>query len=166
MIISQSPEEIQAAIVLQSKCELIRVALRECHASAEGTEETMKAPFSLHISHNSTAHVVVDGILRIGVRFQIQGLDSSEPPSQLFGIGCVFDLDYEIKDTSFQPSEASIVAFKDGNAVFNCWPYTREFVQTMALRMSINPPVLPFLRIFPKHTQLNEAATSKATEPK
>jgi hypothetical protein len=166
MTISQSPEEIQAAILLQSKCELIRVALRECHASAEGTEDTMKAPFGLHISHNSTAHPIVDAILRIGVRFQIQGLDSSEPPSQLFGIECVFDLDYQIQDRSFQPSEASLVAFKDGNAVFNCWPYTRELVQSMALRMSINPPVLPFLRIFPKRIQPDEAATPKPVEPK
>jgi hypothetical protein len=65
-------------------------------------------------------------------------------------VECAFDLDYELADKSFQPSPESVTAFKDGNAVFNCWPYTREFVHNMAARMGLELPPLPLLRIVPK----------------
>jgi hypothetical protein len=148
MIISQTPEEIRAALALQAKCELRRVALRQCNASAEKTQEA-KGPFSLRVSHNSTSNTIVDGVLRIEVRFQIECYDSSEPPSIVFDVNCSFVLDYGIEE-SFQPSAESIAAFKDGNAVFNCWSYMREFFQNIASRMELSPPPLPLLRIISK----------------
>src|ERR1035437_9701246 len=149
MIISQKPEEIREALALQSKCELKRVALRQCHASAEGAEEA-NGPFSLRVSHNSTANAIKDGILRVEVRFQIASYDAAEPPAMVFEVHCSFTLDYELEDPSFQPSAESIAAFKDGNAVFNCWSYTREFFQSIASRMELTPPPLPLLRIIPQ----------------
>jgi len=153
MIISQDPEEISNALSLQLHCELKRIALRHCHASIEGSEETGKPPFSLRFSHNSTANAITEGLLRIEVRFNIQSYDGSEPPVLLFGVECSFDADYEIEEKSFQPSEESIAAFKDGNAVFNCWPYARELVQNITSRMELHPPPIPLLRFIAKHPQ-------------
>lgn len=150
MIISQTQDEIRAGWALQAKCELKRVALRQCRVSLEGAEEALKGPFSLKLSHISAASPIRSGVLRIEVRFQFQSYDKSEPPSSLFSIECAYDLDYEIQDKSFQPLSESIAAFKDGNAIFNCWPYAREFVQNMVTRMELHPPPLPFLRILPK----------------
>jgi hypothetical protein len=81
----------------------------------------------------------------------------------LFGVECAFDIDYEIEDKSYIPSPESIAAFKDGNAIFNCWPYAREFVQNITIRMAVHPPPLPFLRIVPKRKPKAEvpAATEK-----
>jgi len=150
MIIAQEPEAIRHAQSLQAKCELRRVTLRQCHASLEGLQSAMTAPFSLRLSHNTQASSILDGILRIEVRFQIQSFDKSDPPSLLFNVDCAFDLDYEIEDKTYQPSPEAIAAFKDGNAVFNCWPYTREFVQSITTRMGVHPPPIPLLRIIPK----------------
>jgi hypothetical protein len=150
MIISQSQEEIQAAVALQSKCELKRISLRQCHASLEGTPADLAGPFSLRISHNSTANAILEGVLRIEGRFQVQGYDSSESPALLFSIECAFDLDYELQDKSFEPMAQSVAAFKDGNAIFNCWPYARELVDNLTSRMDLRVPALPFLRIVPK----------------
>lgn len=164
MIISQSQEEIKAAVTLQSKCELKRVGLRQCHASLEGTEAELTGPFSLRVSHNSIANAILDGFLRIEGRFQIQGYDSSESPSLLFSIECTFDLDYEIQDKSFEPSSQSIAAFKDGNAIFNCWPYARELVNSLTSRMDLHVPPLPFLRIVPKPRVKPTATTESPSE--
>lgn len=150
MIISQSQEEIRVAMTLQSKCELKRVSLRQCHASLEGNEGELTGPFSLRISHNAVANAIADGVLRIEVRFQAQGYDSSEPPALLFSIECAFDLDYQIQDKTVEPSPQSIAAFKDGNAIFNAWPYARELVNSLTSRMDLHAPPLPFLRIIPK----------------
>ena len=169
MIISQSHEEIQAAISLQAKCELKRVGLRQCHASLEGMEAELMGPFSLRVSHNSVANAIVGGVLRIEGRFQVQGYDSASPPALLFNIECAFDLDYEIQDESFEPSAASIAAFKDGNAIFNCWPYARELVNSLTSRMDIHVPALPFLRMVPKAPTppaTSEAEPGKLSDPR
>jgi hypothetical protein len=68
----------------------------------------------------------------------------------LFSIECAFDLDYEINDKDFEPLPESISAFKDGNAIFNCWPYARELVSSLTSRMDLQVPALPFLRMAPK----------------
>jgi len=150
MTISQKPEEISAALLLQAKCELKRVALRQCQASAEGTQEA-RGPFSLKVSHNAVANAIMSGILPIEARFQIECYDSTEPtPVKVFEVRCNFALDYEIEDRSFEPSSESVTAFKDGNAVFNCWSYAREFFQNIASRMELTPPPLPLLRIVPR----------------
>jgi hypothetical protein len=161
MIISQKPEEIREALALLSKCELKRVALRECHASAEATKDA-KGPFSVRVSHNSTANTILDGILRIEVRFQIESYDAADPPRIIFNLQCSFALDYELEDRSLQPSAESITAFKDGNAVFNCWSYVREFFQSIASRMELAPPPLPLLRVVPQ-VQKNEGGDHPRT---
>ncbi|MGA3206033.1 MAG: hypothetical protein ABSF12_26365, partial [Bryobacteraceae bacterium] len=112
--------------------------------------ESMAAPFSIRLSHHTDASTITDGILRVAVAYHFQSYDSSSPPSLHFSIECVFDAEYLIEDTSYQPSEESISAFKDGNAIFNTWPYAREFVQNTAARMSVQPPPIPFLRIITK----------------
>jgi hypothetical protein len=151
MIISQTPEEIKAASALQSKCELKRIVLRRCRASRE--ESQAAAPFSLRISHSSIANEVGSGVLRIEARLQVQGHDSSDPTKLVFNVECAFDLDYQIQDQLFQPKPESLAAFKDGNAIFNMWPYAREFVNNLISRMELNTHPLPLLRIVPKKSE-------------
>lgn len=152
MIISQDQTEIRAAFTLQSQCELKQVFLRKCQASLFGTEETLTRPFSLHLSHQSNAMPIKDGLLVINVQFHVESRDNSGQDNVFFNIDCSFEVQYRIQDESFQPSPESINAFKEGNAIFNCWPYAREFVQDMAARMAVHPPPLPFLRILPKRS--------------
>lgn len=37
------------------------------------------------------------------------------------------------------PSEQHVVAFHGGNAIFNCWQYFREFIQSATARMGFPP---------------------------
>jgi hypothetical protein len=160
MIISQDPEDIAHAVKLQNKCELTNVTLRDSHASAEGTQETNAGPFSLRVTHTSTANAIVERVLRVQVRFHIECYDSAVPPGLLFNVQSAFDLDYRIEE-GFEPTDESIGAFKDGNAVFNCWPYAREFVQSMTSRMGLTPPPLPLLRLIPKSKEPTAVEHSK-----
>jgi hypothetical protein len=158
MIISQDLDTIKSAQLLQSHCELIRVALRQCHATVEGPQADNKPPFSLRVSHNSVAHALLDSVLRIEVHFQVQSFDTSEEPSLIFSVVCAFDLDYSIEDKTYQPTPESIAAFKDGTAVFNSWSYARELVQSLTSRMLLQPPPLPLLRVVPKHVPAEQTA--------
>jgi hypothetical protein len=149
MIISQEQTEINAALELIAKSELKRIRLRKCNCTLEGEENRLKLPFGLAKSHNSTASALIDQVLTVEVAFRFQGFDSSEQKASLFSIDCSFELDYEVQAGYF-PAPEAINSFKDGNAVFNCWAYAREFVQSMAGRMALQPPPLPLLRILPK----------------
>lgn len=64
-------------------------------------------------------------------------------------IRCKFDADYDLSP-GFDPAEAQMAAFHQGNAIFNCWPYFREFVQSTTVRMNLPPATIPFLRLVPK----------------
>src|SRR5580704_12731230 len=129
MIISQEQKEIDAAIELVSKSQLARVRLRRCNADLQGEEDRLQAPFGLAHSFNTTANLI-ESLLRIEVSFNFQSFDSSDGKISLFAISCSFDLDYEISH-GYHPDQMAINAFKDGNAVFNCWPYARECVQSI-----------------------------------
>jgi hypothetical protein len=83
------------------------------------------------------------------------------PPTLLFSIECAFDLDYEIQGGTFEPTPQSIAAFKDGNAIFNAWPYARELVNSLTSRMDLHAPPLPFLRIVPKPPETDPEAVER-----
>jgi hypothetical protein len=167
MTISQEQKDIDAARPLIGKCELKRVRLRRCSADLQGEEIGLKAPFGLAHSHNTTASLI-DNLLRIEVAYNFQGFDASESKASLFSVQCVFDLDYEISDAKYRPEQEAINAFKDGNALFNCWPYARECLQSITSRMALTPPPLPLLRIVTKpkseDNTSSEATTSALKE--
>jgi hypothetical protein len=161
MIISQEQKELKAARELMLKSELKRVRLRRCHVELQGEESNLRVPFGLAESHNAAATLVgVDNTLRIEVAFSFQAFDASEGKVSLFSIQCSFDLDYEL-ESGYHPGHEAIDAFKDGNAVFNCWPYARECVQSLAGRMALRPPPLPLLRIVPKPKLSGKASAPK-----
>jgi len=115
------------------------------------------------MSQSATANPIVDANLGILASFQIGGFDSSEPAKLLFEAECTFELLYELIDKSFKPESASIAAFKDGNAIFNCWPYAREFFNSVTTRMALSPPPLPLLKIIPKLNPPPQLAKTAAT---
>ena len=163
MIISQEHTEIEAARELILKSELRRVRLRKSYAVLEGEESNLKEPFGLAQSHGATAIGVIDGNLRIEVAFRFQGFDASDGKVPLFAVECSFDLDYKL-EPGYEPTPEAIAAFKDGNAVYNCWPYARECVQSLTYRMALRPPPLPFLRMVPKPKP--KVTKSETTDPK
>ncbi len=71
-------------------------------------------------------------------------------PTQDFGVKAVFLLKYKLnQDEGGAPPSLDVEdvrAFADFNATYNAWPYWREFVQSMAVRMGL-PPVI--VRILP-----------------
>jgi hypothetical protein len=85
--------------------------------------------------------------------------ESQDESKPLIVIECCFEAEYQLV-SDFTPSEKQIEAFRAANAVFNCWPFFREFVQTSVTRMHFPPPPVPFLRLSRK-TEVARKATQK-----
>ena len=77
-------------------------------------------------------------------------------------IECRFEGQYALVP-EYIPSQEQIEAFRTANAVFNCWPFFREYVQNTTVRLGFPPPPIPFLRMTQK--QVVEATTSELAAP-
>ena len=76
--------------------------------------------------------------------------DDDESKPSLIEIVVSFEAAYTILEAGFAPTDSQLEAFRRGNAIFNCWPYFREYVHGTFARMGFPPPPVPFLRLIPK----------------
>lgn len=61
-------------------------------------------------------------------------------------VKAVYELTYGLPQ-GFSASRGELNAFAQTNGVFNVWPYWREFIQSMFVRMNLPPLVLPVFRL-------------------
>jgi hypothetical protein len=158
MLISPTREEFRAAQSLQTHCEIRQIALLRCAGwkAPEGTR--LSEPYTLNEAHSSAARLV-DDILAVEVSFEAYAVDANK--TKVFSAECVYELCYGLKE-GYRPEGNEIEAFKNGNAIFNCWPYFREFFQNLTSRMGQAPPLLPFLRVAPRPVASAEPETGAA----
>ena len=154
--IEQDKEQVSRAFAVQSHADIESISLLDASMSCKVRLEDIKPPPWLAIRFAAEEAVVKENRLTVIVKFAFKiCAEGSEAAVVL--IRCRFRADYELMG-GFQPSAEEIEAFKGGNAVFNCWPYFREFVQTSVTRMEYPPPTIPFLRLVPKRTKTKPVA--------
>jgi hypothetical protein len=166
MLIAQTQEELKAAWAVQANCELESIALIHCKSSRTPFGVVLEEPFQIKGNHKAETANVKGQKLCVQVSFNFGAVDATEV--QIFSVESTYELLYSVRET-FTPSPSEIDAFKNGNAIFNCWPYFREFFQNITSRMGQTPPVLPLLRVIPKppsEENLQPKAIAEATRPK
>lgn len=94
-----------------------------------------------------------DKKLTIPVRFEIR---VSYEQNVAVLVYCVIRADYDLAP-DYQAASEEIEAFRASNAIFNCYPYFREFAQNSLSRMNYPPLAIPFLRLVPKPVQAANA---------
>jgi hypothetical protein len=149
MQISQTKEQMRALIALQENCEMLNVNLLSCTATKakEGTQ--FKEPYSAKPALSNISPLLQGEAFIVEVSFEYNAWDSSEPPQRMFCVNCTFEASYRLKD-GYSPSKEEAASFSRGTAVFNCWPYAREFLRDITARLGHPTPPLPLLRIVPK----------------
>jgi hypothetical protein len=156
MHISQTQEQIDALQAFQNHCEIESVTLQKCTATRAKAGTLFKEPFSVKPVLSNISSSVQGEQFIVEVSFEYAAWDSSEPPERLFLVDCVFEVAYRIHD-AYAPSDAERSSFSRGTAVFNCWPYAREFLRDVTARLGHQTPVLPLLRITPKRAPSAES---------
>jgi hypothetical protein len=150
--ITQGKDEVQAAHRFQINTELRGVQLLECSASTSEGQAQLLDRLCLGLKMEPSVLAVSEEEARIGVGITVFGdpEEAAEDAQQhLFEVVCRYALIYRL-DEGYAPAQEQLDAFKDGNAVFHCWPYARELVQNLTMRMGLPIPPLPFLRLAPK----------------
>ena len=108
-------------------------------------ESATPEPIAVEYSFRSKAIGAQPDILRIEVAFKMVGSQQARTGPAV-AVECTYAADYSIIRPDFKPSLEHVKAFKDGNAIFNVWPYFRESNQWREIalgRRSSCPPDEP-----------------------
>jgi hypothetical protein len=167
MFITQSPEAIKQSLELNAHAAIDAIRLASATLWSVPPER-----FGPEMSAESEVSFR-PGVFRKGDHSLIFGIDfkctartteEGAKPQDLIKISCVLEAEYSV-NPEFEPRDDQIKAFHAGNAIFNSWPYFREFVQNSVVRMHLPPPPVPFLRLMPP--KMGDAKRKRALrEPK
>lgn len=149
MRLSQTREQIRALASFQDHCEMEGITLQSCTASRAKAGVDLTEPFSVKPALSNIASSFQGQNFVVEVSFEYTAWDSSEPPERLFKVDCTFEASYRLRD-EYHPNEEERNSFSRGTAVFNCWPYAREFLRDITARLGHQTPALPLLRITAK----------------
>jgi hypothetical protein len=126
---------------------------------------------ALTLKHRARQASAPKGLLRLEISFHLSGVEEKAAPTQGSGRGrkplalveCTWEVDYRLAE-GYQPPAEAVKAFKDGNAVFNCWQYFREYVQNTITRINLPPLTVPLLHLAPKPPK-KKASSPLPSEP-
>ena len=160
--IFQTKEETEHAVAVHQNVQISDVRL--ARAKNTGDHPGIAFKDNIVVSLNVKAKQVdaPTGQLMVEVNFRLMGSKKGNESKErtVFCVECTFEVSYHIRP-EFSPTAEQIKAFNDGNAIFNCWPYCRQYVQEMIQRMGYPPLVLPFLRVQTKHRENRKQTKSK-----
>ena|SRR5665213_1244270 len=162
--ISQTPEQIKALSAFQNHCEIEAITLQSCTADRAKYGTQFNEPFSVKPALTNTNCFSQGQSFVVEVSFEYTAWDSSEPPQRLFKVDCTFEVSYRMRD-DYAPTDVEKASFSKGTAVFNCWPYAREFLSDLTSRLGHQTPVLPLLRITPKKASSPPPAVEAQPKP-
>lgn len=80
----------------------------------------------------------------ITTTFHFKGYEKSNRGETVLAVNCKFEAGYT---GTTVPTPEEIDAYARANAIFNCWPFFREFLHSTVARMGFPPPTLPFLEL-------------------
>jgi hypothetical protein len=166
IVIRQSQEEVRLAVELHQRASISRIRLARARLAAASVDITPDSRIEVAFAIRSKALEGPQGILRLEITFRMTGTEryaaegveaiaESKPESKVL-VECVYETDYDLMD-DFEPTPRHIKAFQDGNAIFNAWPYFREYLQSSLQRMGLPAMAAPFLRLQPKAKPVKKA---------
>jgi hypothetical protein len=149
MRLSQTPDELRALTEFQNHCEIRDITLLSCNVVRAKGGSGLLEPISIRPTLSNISSHFQSDLFIVEVSFEYAAWDSSEPAQRAFLVNSTFEVTYDMLD-SYEPTDDEKLSFSKGTAVFNCWPYAREFFRDITARIGHQTPVLPLLRITPK----------------
>ena len=146
IFIERNPDQNQAAMAFFSRADLRADCSYQLGGHRVSDWEALKQPLRTDVRFEPASVHLTENLARFNTEFSFRAVDSSNPASDAIRVNCEFEASYALND-GYKPSPREVEAFQTGNAVVNCWPFFREFVQSTVVRMhftctshSVSPP--------------------------
>lgn len=153
--LAPTKEQLSALRRFQDKCELETITLLSCNATRGDAGTVYAEPYSIRPGVSNVSSSQSDRLFVAKISFEYDAWDSSEPSQRLFQVNCTFEISYQLRE-GYVPTDEERTSFSRATAVFNCWPYAREFFRDMTSRLGHNAPVLPLLHVIPKQPAITK----------
>jgi hypothetical protein len=168
--IQQSAKEMALAAEVNRNAAICAVRLSHSRMTSRALDEPPKGRIQVRFTVKSRPVDGPKGKLRVRVDFRMMGeLEPQQAPEgrakkeRIVSVECSYAVDYQLRE-GFEPSIKQIKAFKDGNVIFNSWPYFREYLQESIQRMGFPPLTAPFLRVQTKSPRAAQKEGPEETE--
>jgi hypothetical protein len=149
IFIERDPDQNKAAWAFFSRADLQQIALVSSAAMRVRDWSALKQPLRTDVHFEPASVHLTENLARFKTEFAFTAVDSSSPAADAIKISCEFEASYALNN-GYKPSPGEVEAFQEGNAIVNCWPFFREFVQSTVVRMNLPAPPIPFLLLAPK----------------
>lgn len=144
---------------LIERIELKDIILGDVNIVKSLTFEETSETTTVAVSFSATAPVIVDGQLWAKGKFRVRANSKEtegEESTQVFLLEFDIEARYSIKSGTEAPSQdfakykQELERFASHNLPINIWPYAREFVSSMTVRMGFPPLFIGVYKVIPK----------------
>jgi hypothetical protein len=163
IVIEQTQDEIKLAFEVHQNATINRIRLARAKVVSQAIDEALTSHIAVTFTFKSKPMKAPTNVLRLEIAFRMAGVEQKdegkeEPlqkkpgdkkPEPVVSVECAYEVDYVLRE-GFEITPEHVKAFRDGNAIFNSWPYFREYLQNNLQRMGLPPLTAPFLRLQPK----------------
>lgn len=168
IVIEQALEATKLAFEVHQNAVIQRLRLSRAKVASWPLDEDPKAPLGVSFHFKSKQLAAPARVLRVEIAFRMVGAEeeaegAKREPAVL--VECAFEADYLLRE-GFEATPEQVKAFKDGNAIFNAWPYFREYLQSSLQRMGLPGLAAPFLRLQPKGAAASAGSAQEETTGK
>lgn len=160
--IEQGRAQVRAAVAFHSHCNINDIRLIASRVKCLLSSEEVTFPLASTYRFRPEKHVVKGRMVKIETAFACEVTTKGKGPEKaVFRVECKFETSYELR-TGYDPSPKEIQAFKEANAIFNTWPFFREYLHSTVLRMGYPALSAPFLKLVPKPEQSEQKIDQRA----
>lgn len=158
IVIEQTQDETKLAFEVHQNAAINRIRLARAKVASQAMDDAPKTPITVIFNFKSKPMAAPPKVLRLEIAFRMTGMQEKKEgkkstpgkkPEQVVLVECAYEVDYVLRE-GFEITAEHVKAFKDGNAIFNAWPYFREYLQNNLQRMGLPALTAPFLRLQPK----------------
>lgn len=135
--------------------ELSSLRLKEVDASSGALPASPPARLSVDIEHSAEVSKEVQSesfVVFAQIKVRVTGSSTAgrrkKAPSSFpaLSVRAILQLNYRLpRGAAF--SRSDLQKFADVNGIYNAWPYWRELIQNISVRMNLPPLILPLFRI-------------------
>lgn len=138
--------------------------VKACTGTSVTTREDA-GDVSIDLRHGISGDIDDTALFRIRTKLFLDILRAEEEANNsdpVVWIHASYELTYELPGQEKGISEHELEVFGSGTAMFNVWPYFREFVQASLFRMDLPQVTLPLLRVRPAAEDLPREERKRA----
>ena len=139
-----TPTGMDLAAPVSERVEVMEILLAESMAKRGAIRDRLPSKLTMSVNVETEARKD-EKMVCVRPRFIVSAKHDEVDDEEFMRIEAQFLLRYRVP--SFEGlKKANIEAFGELNGLYNAWPYWREFVQSMTVRMGLPPLTIPVYR--------------------